>query len=72
MNKFLPLRITLFFFFFLSFSFRRNKCQSAIVDSKNIDFKVEVIDNLIHDACIRWPRMGDLNGQRKNKSKKIE
>lgn len=39
MNEFLP-------FFFLSFSFRRNKCQSAIVE--NIDFKVKVIDNLIH------------------------
>lgn len=41
MNEFL-------LFFFLSFSFRRNKCQSAIVDSENIDFKVKVIDNLIH------------------------
>lgn len=35
-----------FLLFFLSFSFRRNKCQSAIVE--NIDFKVKVIDNLIH------------------------
>lgn len=51
-------------FFFFFFSFRRNKCQSAIVGPRNIDFKVKVIDNLIHDACTRWPRMDGLNGQR--------